>query len=159
MCFAIFFVANTPLVSIISSTMAFLEPIPPPIDPPPPKRRKCAICKQVGHNRRTCTAVPAEQAVGAITNTPRNRNGVVANPSTNPYAVTPVADSSYINWDHALYVIFDLETTGRSKSKSEIVKLVAVILDQRNISLSCTPKESHPTIHHQHQPHYKQYGK
>ena len=30
---------------------------------------------------------------------------------------------------------------------------------RRNIPLSCTPKESHPTIHHQHQPYYKQYGK
>jgi hypothetical protein len=135
-CFAqFFFVANAPLVSIISSTMSSLELILPPIDPPPPKRRKCANCKQVGHNRRTCTAAPAEPTVGAIANTPRNRNGVVATPSTAPYAVTPVADPSYINWDHALYVIFDLETTGRSRSKSEIVEIAAIILDQNGIHI------------------------
>jgi hypothetical protein len=109
--------------------MSSLELILPPIDPPPPKRRKCANCKQVGHNRRTCTAAPAEPTFGAIANTPRNRNGVVATPSTEPYAVTPVTDPSYINWEH------DLETTGRSRSKSEIVEIAAVALDQNGIHI------------------------
>ena len=159
----------TPLVYIISSTMASLESILPPIDPPPPKRHKCAICKQVVHtNRRTCTAAPAEWAIGAIANTTRNRNRVVATPSTDPYAVTPVANSSfYINWDHVLNVVFDLETTGRSRSKSEIVELACLnhfgpkwrTHRRCYLPLSCcTPKESHPTIHHQHQPHHKQYS-
>jgi DNA polymerase III alpha subunit (gram-positive type) len=38
-----------------------------------------------------------------------------------PFAVTPVADPTSINWSNALYVVFDLETTSRSRRSSEII--------------------------------------
>ena len=52
-----------------------------------------------------------------------------------PFAVTPVTDPTSINWSNVLYVVFDLETTGRSRRSSEIIEIAAVILDQNGIPI------------------------
>ena len=42
---------------------------------------------------------------------------------------------SSVNWDKVLYVIFDLETTGRSRQRDEIIELAAQILDPSGIQI------------------------
>ena len=40
-----------------------------------------------------------------------------------------------MDWDNVLYVVFDLETTGRSRQHDEIIELAAVILDPSGIQV------------------------
>ena len=42
---------------------------------------------------------------------------------------------SNIDWGSVLYVVFDLETTGRSRQRDEIIELAAVILDENGIEI------------------------
>ena len=95
--------------------------MPSPKKPPACKKRqvtkprKCGGCGQLGHDRRNCL-VPKLPAVR-----PRARKQVVDEVSgdevslDHPPPTTVVEDASNINWERVLYVVFDLETTGRSR--------------------------------------------
>jgi DNA polymerase III alpha subunit (gram-positive type) len=48
---------------------------------------------------------------------------------------TVVQEASTLDWDKVLYVVFDLETTGRSQQQHKIIKLAAQILDPNGIPL------------------------
>jgi DNA polymerase III epsilon subunit-like protein len=48
---------------------------------------------------------------------------------TRPY------NPSSINWERVLYVVFDLETTGRIRQRDEIIELAAAILDPSGIPI------------------------
>ena len=115
--------------------MASLDPPLPPADQPPTKRRKCGNCGEFGHNRRTCPAAPVETAVATVVNGPRNGNRVGVAQQLDPFAVTPVTDPTSINWSNVLYVVFDLETTGRSRRSRIIIEIAADILDQNGIPI------------------------
>jgi DNA polymerase III epsilon subunit-like protein len=52
-----------------------------------------------------------------------------------PLIATVVRDASILDWDKVLYVVFDLETTGRSRQQHEIIELAAQILDPNGIPL------------------------
>ena len=115
--------------------MASSDPPPPPTDAPPAKRRKCAICKQEGHDRRNCPTVPRATAVARVANPPNNPNPPETVPSPPPFVVEPVPESLSINWERVLYVVFDLETTGRSPVYHEIIEVAAVILDPNGVPI------------------------
>ena len=44
-------------------------------------------------------------------------------------------DVSSVNWEKVLYVVFDLETTGRSRERDEIIEVAAQVLDPSGIQL------------------------
>jgi DNA polymerase III alpha subunit (gram-positive type) len=46
-----------------------------------------------------------------------------------------VENTPTVDLDKVLYVVFDLETTGRSRQHSEIIELAAQILDPNGIPL------------------------
>ena len=119
--------------------MASPNPPPPPTHAPPAKRRKCAICKQGGHDRRNCPTVPRATAVAPHIanppNPPNDPNPPERVPPPPPFVVEPVPESLSIKWERVLYVVFDLETTGRSPVYHEIIEVAAVILDPNGIPI------------------------
>jgi DNA polymerase III alpha subunit (gram-positive type) len=62
-------------------------------------------------------------------------NGVAETPPEPTLVATVVKDASKLDWDKVLYVVFDLETTGRSRQQHEIIELAARILDPNGILL------------------------
>jgi DNA polymerase III alpha subunit (gram-positive type) len=42
---------------------------------------------------------------------------------------------SKLDWGSVLYVVFDLETTGRSRQRDEIIELAAVILNESGVEI------------------------
>jgi DNA polymerase III epsilon subunit-like protein len=108
------------------------------IDPPVAKQRKCGGCGQIGHNRRTCPVLPAAVArrtPAGPTGTVVGQNAVTEVGSPPPFVVTTVQDASSVDWDKVLYVVFDLETTGRSRQRDEIIEVAAVILDHFGVPI------------------------
>jgi hypothetical protein len=82
------------------------------------KQSKCGACGQLGHNRQKCLAVPAAAAAPVAAgrvDSPNGDNDVEAADSPPPPVPTTVDYASYIDWGSVLYVVFDLETTGRSR--------------------------------------------
>ena len=101
---------------------------PPPTDAPPAKKSRCGSCGGFNHDRRNCP-------VSRIANPPVNQPDVAAAPPLPPLTVTAVRDPTFINWEHVMYVVFDLETTGGSRRKNEIIELAAVALDKNGIQI------------------------
>ncbi|KAG7372148.1 hypothetical protein IV203_018291 [Nitzschia inconspicua] len=83
----------------------------------PPKRRKCGACKGARHDRRNCPALRATKANNLAIPAVENRNGVDGGPSRLPIGATMPEITPNINWDQLCYVLFDLETTGGSRTK------------------------------------------
>jgi hypothetical protein len=114
--------------------MASPKRTPAPIDPPVAKQRKCGGCGQTGHNRRTCPVVPAAAAPPVPAATVGGQNAVTEVGSPPPLVLTDVQDASSVDWDKVLlYVVFDLETTGRSRQRDEIIEVAAVVFTKRRI--------------------------
>jgi DNA polymerase III epsilon subunit-like protein len=61
--------------------------------------------------------------------------GVVEASQEPPLGAAVVQDFSTSNMDKVLYVVFDLETTGRSRDHDKIIELTAEILDPIGIPL------------------------
>jgi DNA polymerase III epsilon subunit-like protein len=101
----------------------------------PPKRRKCGHCRGEGHDRRNCPGLrPTDAgilAIGAV----ENRNGVAGRPSRPPNAPTAPHVPNDINWEQVCYVLFDLETTGGSRTDDDIIELAAMVLGPDGIAL------------------------
>jgi DNA polymerase III alpha subunit (gram-positive type) len=109
-----------------------------PIDRPVAKQRKCGVCGQLGHNRRKCPAAPAATAAPVVDGQVDDGNLVnsVTEDVPPPPPVLQAEDyGSNIDWGSVLYVVFDLETTGRSRQRDEIIELAAVILDENGIEI------------------------
>ena len=109
-----------------------------PIDRPVAKQRKCGVCGQLGHNRRKCPAAPAATAAPAVDGQVGDGNGVddVTEYVPPPPPVLQAEDwGSIIDWGSVLYVVFDLETTGRSRQRDEIIELAAIILNEDGIEI------------------------
>ena len=105
------------------------------IDPPVAKQRKCGGCGQIGHNRRTCPVVPATVAPPAPAGPVVGQNAVTEVGSPPPLVLTAAQDASNVDWDKVLYVVFDLETTGRSRQRDEIIEVAAVILNHFGVPI------------------------
>jgi hypothetical protein len=108
------------------------------IDRPIAKQRKCGVCGQLGHNRRKCPAAPAATAAPVVDGQVGDGNDVnsVTKDVPPPPPVLQAEDyGSNIDWGSVLYVVFDLETTGRSRQRDEIIALAAVILDENGIEI------------------------
>jgi DNA polymerase III epsilon subunit-like protein len=93
-------------------------------EPPPTKQRKCGNCKEEGHD---CSNCPLILCVASARNLAadghENQNGVGGSASRAPPAdVAPPVDA-IVNWDKVCYVLFDLETTGGSRTDDNIVEL------------------------------------
>ena len=108
--------------------MSSTNPNPSAESQPPRKRRKCGHCGQEGHDKRNCQALqqgraenPTDSAVGHR-NSPQN---VPQAPSTPP---TRRRNTSQVDMDQVLYVIFDLETTGFSRDRHHVIEIAAKIL-------------------------------
>ncbi|KAG7354197.1 PolC-type DNA polymerase III [Nitzschia inconspicua] len=101
----------------------------------PPKRRKCGACKGDGHDRRNCPALRATQAENLAIPAVDNRNGVDGGPSRLPIGATMPEIIPNINWDKVCYVLFDLETTGGSRTKDDIIELAAMVLGPDGIAI------------------------
>ncbi len=108
---------------------------PPPIQRPPPKQRKCGGCGQFGHDRRNCPTTPRPAAPAAAAHPPVDRNPVNAVPSPPPLVFTAVPEALSIDWEKVLYVVFDLETTGRVRQRDEIIEVGASIYDENGIAV------------------------
>ena len=123
---------------IYSSLMSSPERPATPIERPARKQRKCGVCRQSGHDRRNCPTVVATGAP-ASASVPAGRQGhphaVTCEGSPTPLVVATIDDVSSVDWEKALYVVFDLETTGRSRQRDEIIELVAVILDSSGVQI------------------------
>ena len=86
---------------------------------------KCGVCGQTGHDRRNCPQRANEA--------PGNQNAL---PTSAPVANTTAAAqdiSTLVSWDSCYYVVFDLETTGFSRTRNEIIQIGAQILDSDGV--------------------------
>ena len=101
----------------------------------PPKRRKCGHCKGEGHDRRTCPAIRPTHARNLAIGADENQNGVGGRPLQPPPGPTAPPVDHGINWDQVCYVLFDLETTGGSRTDDDIIELAAMILGPDGIAL------------------------
>ena len=95
----------------------------------PTQERRCGGCGNVGHDRRTCPLQPGDGPLRPAQNRTVRQSGVAEAPEVPPIVETAVQDASTVNWDNILYVVFDLETTGRSSQHNEIIEISAQFLD------------------------------
>jgi DNA polymerase III epsilon subunit-like protein len=127
------------------------------IDNPAPKLRKWGSCGQLGHDRKTCSVVLPEVAVDGAYILRQGSDGknVVDIPDPPPPLVqAPVVQASLMDWEKVIYVVFDLETTGRSRQQDKVIELAAVVLDWTGVeieeafflSLSSGYDKYHPTL-------------
>jgi DNA polymerase III epsilon subunit-like protein len=102
------------------------------------KQRKCGVCGQLSHNRRKCPAAPAATANPVANNNAIGPNAVtaVAKVIPPPPPILPTEENNInIDWVSVLYVVFDLETTGRSRQREKIIKLAAVVLNESGVEI------------------------
>ena len=113
----------------------------------PPKRRKCGHCQGEGNDRCTCPAIQPTQARNLAMGSDENQNGVGGRPLQPPPGPTAPPVDDVINWDQVCYVLFDLETTGGSRTDDDIIELAAMILGPDGIALEDGSFDSliHPT--------------
>ena len=108
------------------------------IDRPAPKLCKCGSCGQLGHDRRTCSVVLPEVAVDGARIVRQGDDGenVVEVPDPPPPPVqAPVVQASLMDWEKVIYVVFDLETTGRSRQQDKVIELAAFVLDWTGVEI------------------------
>ena len=87
--------------------------------------RSCGICGQTGHNRRRCP----ERGCQTETTTPQAQQ-------TQPYASqTASQNRTVVDITRLVYFVFDLETTGLSRSSHTIIEIACVALDNHGNEL------------------------
>ena len=82
--------------------------------------RKCGLCGLTGHDKRNCPNLANQASV--------NQNPL---PRSNPAAdITRTTQhfGTSVCWDSCYYVVFDIETTGFSQRRNEIIQIGAQIL-------------------------------
>ena len=102
---------------------------------PPRKRRKCGNCKDEGHDRRNCPLIRVASARNVAADGNENQNGVGGRASRAPPAAAAPPVGATVNWDKVCYVLFDLETTGGSRTDDDIIELAAMVLGPDGIAL------------------------
>jgi len=99
------------------------------------KPRKCGGCGQNGHDRRNCPVNPRSARPQQAQEEVVVRTAVEGGPPNPLFMPTVAQEVSTINWEKVLYVIFDLETTGRSRQLNEIIEIAAQVLDPFGIQI------------------------
>jgi DNA polymerase III epsilon subunit-like protein len=99
------------------------------------KIRKCGGCGGVWHDRRNCPTAPAQAPHKAARKQVVANDGVEETSQGPPVVATVVWDTSTVDLNKVLYVVFDLEITGRSPQRDKIIKVAAQILDPNGIPL------------------------
>jgi DNA polymerase III epsilon subunit-like protein len=99
------------------------------------KRRKCGNCKEEGHDRRNCPLIRAASARNLAADSNKNQNGVGGSASWAPPAAVAPPVAAHVNWDKVCYVLFDLETTGGSRTDDGIIELTPMVLGPDGIAL------------------------
>jgi DNA polymerase III epsilon subunit-like protein len=115
--------------------MSSSDPPLVPVTRQPPQPRKCGACGALGHNRRTCPLGRTETAAQVVAAAQTHQNVVNANQPPPPFFLTDVPSPSIINLERALYLVFDLETTGLKRSKDQIIEIAGAFLDNFGIPI------------------------
>ena len=108
---------------------------------PPTKRRKqtkertCSVCKGTGHDKRNCPIRRAQQNENPGPRHDANQEPLVGREQRAATEPQTTPNTSKLNMDRVLYVVFDLETTGLSHRYHEIIEIAAKILDPNGIQL------------------------
>jgi hypothetical protein len=97
------------------------------------KKRKCSGCGGKGHDRRNCPAGPAAAPSKAARKRVVQPDAVEEAPQQPTLDAPVVENTPTVDLDKVLYIVFDLETIGRSRQHSEIIELAAQILDPNGI--------------------------
>ena len=90
---------------------------------PPKKKRRCGLCGQEGHNRTRC---PTRNDVSTSTAIPNEAVGET--PQVEPYAEN-AQQPTVVDVNRLTYFVFDLETTGLSRSSHDVIEIACVALD------------------------------
>jgi len=99
-----------------------MNPITPIQQPKPRSVRLCSVCKQPGHDKRNCS-----QKELPTTSTPTTSHSTSSN-TTRRRSPTLTAT---VDYETCSYCVFDLETTGFSRKKHDIIEICAIILDEK----------------------------
>jgi hypothetical protein len=97
------------------------------------KKQKCGACAAEGHDCSNCPAGPGAALCKAAQKQVVKADGFVEAPQEPPLVATVAQDAFTLDWDKVLYVVFDLQTTGRSWQQHKIIELAAQILDPNGI--------------------------
>ncbi|MFM7529124.1 MAG: exonuclease domain-containing protein [Nodosilinea sp.] len=112
-----------------------IEPVPVPAAKPARQPRKCGVCGFVGHDKRNCPTLKT----GTTRNVAQTNNPTpptLEQPTSKPrVVVTALKNPDMIDWHRVFYVIFDVETTGRSRDKWEIIEIAGVVCNKDGIPL------------------------
>jgi len=101
----------------------------------PRKPRRCGVCGAEGHHKRICPVARAQQANNLAILDSDNQNAGAGGPSGTQIEVPPPQNVNTINWDKVCYILFDLETTGGSRTDEDIIQISAMLLDPFGISI------------------------
>jgi DNA polymerase III alpha subunit (gram-positive type) len=102
---------------------------------PPPKRQKCGNCKEEEHDCRNCPLIHVASARNLAANGNENQNGVGRIASWAPLATAAPLVVANVNWDKVCNFLFDLETTGGSRTDDDIIELAVMVLGPDGIAL------------------------
>jgi DNA polymerase III epsilon subunit-like protein len=119
----------------ISLTMASPKQPPARKQRATPKQRKCSGCGQLGHDRRKCPVPNLPPVRRRARKQVVNQDGVEGGTSNPIPPTTVVQEAPTIDWEKVLYVVFDLETTGHSRQRDEIIEVAGHFLDPIGIQL------------------------
>lgn len=115
--------------------MATNSTVPPEEPPQPRKKRLCGSCKAPGHDRRNCPLKNASRVSEVVEVPVDPQNVVVASPFPTPVPRPRLQIPPRIDWDECMYVLFDLETTGGSRSDDDIIELAAMLVGPDGVML------------------------
>jgi len=86
-------------------------------------KQVCGICKTPGHDRRNCPEQGPTLATQVL-QIPVDAQNRFIERVLQPPALQPTPQMApRINWDECMYVLFDLETTGGSRTDDNIIKI------------------------------------
>lgn len=130
---------------------------PNPSEPPPKCQKcKCGFCGQVGHDRHNCPKVkrdtPANQQENVQSdNNDSDNDNYDSDDNSENFPIAQIVHTYDIN--NVLYCVFDLETTGFSRERDDIIEISLVLLTPDGIQIEdstftsfCKPSRGIPTF-------------